>query len=104
MTDSKSLSNTGKVISLIPITGELLGEARLAPLDVAYMNFAREEFSKLAKILLTQILPALGGYDNELACDIARHLDQVRSFSGNFCWRHRQLGASEGEVGKGDLL
>lgn len=92
MTDSKSLSNPGKVISLIPITSEILGEARLEPLDVAYMNFARQECDKLTKILLTQIVPALGGYENEMACDISRHLEQIRSFSGNFCWKHRHLG------------
>ena len=46
------------------------------------------------------MIPAMGGYDNELACDIARHIEQIRTFSGNFCWRHRHLGASHGVVGK----
>ena len=59
-----------------------------------YMNFAREECAKLEKILLTFVIPAMGGYDNELACDIARHIEQIRTFSLNFCWKHRYLGAS----------
>jgi len=33
-------------------------------------------------------------------CDIARHLEQVRIFSRNFCWAHRHLGASYGVVGE----
>jgi hypothetical protein len=36
-----------------------------------------------------------------VASDIARHIEQIRIFSGNFCWRHRHLGASYGVVGKG---
>ena len=76
------------------LEGQILSAATLDAMDVAYLNFAREEHRKLEAILLCQIIPALGGYDNELACDIARHLEQIRSFSGNFCWKHRHLGSS----------
>lgn len=80
--------------SLDALEGQVIPEAILRPMDVAYLNFAREEHRKLESILLLQIIPALGGYSNELACDIARHLEQIRSFSGNFCWKHRHLGNS----------
>lgn len=88
------------VIGAAAVEGEMLREAILAPMDVAYLNFAREEHRKLEAILLTQIIPGLGGYESPLACDIARHLEQIRTFSGNFCWRHRHLGASFGVVGE----
>lgn len=74
------------------IEGEILGEAKLNGLDMAYMNFARAECQKLEVILLRFVVPAMGGYDNKLACDVARHLEQIKSFTGNFCWKHRHLG------------
>ncbi len=80
--------------------GEVLRDAVIDARDMCSMNFAREEHRKLEKILLTLVIPAMGGYDNALACDIARHIEQIRTFSGNFCWKHRHLGASHGEVGK----
>ncbi|WP_236299386.1 hypothetical protein [Pseudomonas proteolytica] len=82
------------------IQGEVLPDAVLDAREMSYMNFAREEHKKLEKILLTLVIPAMGGYENELACDIARHLEQIQSFSGNYCWRHRHLGASHGVVGQ----
>jgi len=83
-----------------PVEGEVLRDAMLDAHDMCSMNFAREECYKLSAILLGKIIPAMGGYSNELACDIARHLEHIQTFSGNFCWRHRHLGASFGEVGK----
>jgi hypothetical protein len=88
------------VIEPITVEGEILREAVLDAYEMCSLNFAREEHRKLEKILLTFVIPAMGGYDNELACDIARHIEQIRTFSGNFCWRHRHLGASHGVVGK----
>ncbi|WP_285410108.1 hypothetical protein [Pseudomonas sp. FR229a] len=88
------------LVDASPIEGEILSEAMIDARDMCSMNFAREEHKKLEKILLTFVIPAMGGYDNELACDIARHIEQIRTFSGNFCWRHRHLGASHGVVGK----
>ena len=86
--------------SVAPLEGEVLPEAVLDARAMCSMNFARDEFSKLEKILLTFVIPAMGGYDNELACDIARHIEQTRIFSRNFCWPHRHLGSSHGVVGK----
>ena len=76
-----------------------MGEAVLDARDMAYMNFAREEHAKLAKILLQLVIPAMGGYSNPVASNIARHLEQIQTFNGNYCWTHRHLGASHGVVG-----
>jgi hypothetical protein len=88
------------VVEPITIEGEILRDAVLDAQEMCSMNFAREEHRKLEKILLTFVIPALGGYGNELACDVARHIEQIRTFSGNFCWRHRHLGAAYGVVGE----
>ncbi|WP_411959279.1 hypothetical protein ACK56M_04955 [Pseudomonas sp. s4] len=86
--------------SAAPLEGEVLSEAVLDALEMSQMNYAREEHRKLEEILLTFVIPAMGGYENQMARDIARHLEQIQSFSGNYCWRHRHLGASHGVVGK----
>lgn len=83
------------------IEGQVVSQtAVLDGREMCSMNFAREEHDKLSKILLTFVIPAMGGYDNELACDIARHLELIETFSGNYCWRHRHVGVAWGEVGK----
>jgi len=82
------------------VSGELLTDAILDGDAMCSMNFARLEHRRLSEILLQVVIPAMGGYDNEMACDIARHLEQIQTFSGNYCWKHRHLGASHGEVGK----
>lgn len=82
------------------IEGEVLAEAVLSAYEMCSMNFAREEFDKLVRILVPLIDPLMCREENTIACDIARHIEQVRIFSGNFCWRHRHLGASYGVVGK----
>ncbi|WP_426157519.1 hypothetical protein [Pseudomonas sp. TSRC2-2] len=89
------------VIEPLEVLGEVVSEkAVLNGEAMCSMNFAREEMKRLEKILLTFVVPAMGGYDNELACEIARHLEQIRTFSGNFCWKHRHVGSAWGEVGK----
>lgn len=94
------MSTSLTIIDPNEVEGEILREAVIDARDMCSLNFAREEHKKLEKILLTQIIPGLGGYESPLACDIARHLEQIRTFSGNFCWRHRHLGASFGDVGE----
>ena len=86
--------------SVAILEGEVLPEAVLDALEMSQMNYAREEHRKLEEILLTFVIPAMGGYENKMASDIARHLEQIQSFSGNYCWRHRHLGASHGVVGQ----
>ncbi|MBI6947099.1 hypothetical protein [Pseudomonas koreensis] len=88
------------VIDHDAIEGEVLREAVIDARDMSYMNFARIEHAKLSKILLQFVIPAMGGYENQMASDIARHLEQIQTFSGNYCWRHRHLGASHGVVGQ----
>ena len=84
------------------VEGQLLQPATLDAQAMAYMNFAREEHRKLERLVRQLIIPALGGYQNDLAKELDRHLEQTRTFSGNFCWSHRHLGASHGVVGQGD--
>lgn len=82
------------------LEGKVLPEAVLDARDMCSMNFAREEFNKLERILLPLLDPLLCNEENTIAGDVARHLEQIRTFSANFCWKHRHLGASYGVVGK----
>lgn len=84
----------------VTIEGEVLRDAVIDPYEMASMNCAREEFDKLVQILWPLLDPLLCREENGVASDIARHIEQVRIFSRNFCWRHRHLGASYGVVGK----
>jgi hypothetical protein len=84
----------------VTIEGEVLRDAVIDPYEMASMNFARDEFDKLVRILVPLIDPMMCREENGVASDIARHIEQIRIFSGNFCWRHRHMGASFGVVGK----
>ena len=81
--------------SVAALEGEVLTEAVLDARAMCSMNFARDEFNKLYALLY----PMCSSHENRPMCDIARHLEQVRIFSRNFCWAHRHLGASYGVVG-----
>ncbi|HDS1748085.1 hypothetical protein [Pseudomonas sp. M2] len=78
------------------IEGEVLGEAVLDAREMCSMNFARDEFHKLYALLY----PMCSSHEEGPMCDIARHLEQVIIFTGNFMWKHRHLGASHGVVGE----
>ena len=82
------------------IEGEVLRDAALNAQEMCSMNFVREEFDKLVRILVPLIDPMMCREENGVASDIARHIEQIRIFSGNFCWKHRDLGASYGVVEK----
>lgn len=82
--------------SVATLEGEVLSEAVLDARDMCSMNFARDEFHKLYALLY----PMCSSHEEGAMCDIARHLEQVIIFSGNFMWKHRHLGASHGVVGK----
>lgn len=82
------------------INGEVLSEAALGAEQMCSMNFARDEFEKLEQILMPLIAPLLRREKTSVASDIARHIELIRIFSANFCWRHRHLGASHGVVGQ----
>ncbi len=77
------------------VDGELVPAAIIPDWEMSYMNFARSEFDSLEHLVCQLIIPALGSNQHPVAQDIYRHLEQVRTFSGNFCWRHRHLGASQ---------
>lgn len=81
-------------LDVITVTGELVLDVTLVALHMAQMNFAREEYERLERIILQQIVPALGGRAAPISEDLCRHLEQVRTFSGNFCWQHRSVGAA----------
>jgi hypothetical protein len=82
------------------VEGEVVRDAVLNAQEMCSMNFAREEFDELVRILVPLIDPIMCREEKGVASDIARHIEQIRIFSGNFCWRHRHLGASYGVVGK----
>lgn len=83
------------------LQAEVLQPAVLTPEQMCSMNFARVEFDRLCALLGPLCDQFMLGHDEGPLCDVARHLEQIRIFSGNFCWKHRHLGASAGEVGKG---
>lgn len=85
---------------LTHVPGEPMRAVLLDAQQMCSMNFAREEFDKLSRILQPLLDTMLCRQDEGPACDIARHLEQIRIFSGNFLVRHRDLGASFGVVGK----
>ncbi|MNZ21160.1 hypothetical protein D3C78_382260 [compost metagenome] len=76
------------------LDGELIQEAVIPDREMSYMNFARSEFDSLEHLVRQLIIPALGSDQHPAAKDIYRHLEQVRTFSSNFCWKHRALGAA----------
>lgn len=82
--------------SVATFEGEVLSEAVLDARAMCSMNFARDEFNKLYELLY----PMCSSHTEGPMCDIARHLEQVRIFSRNFCWAHRHLGASYGVIGE----
>jgi hypothetical protein len=82
--------------SVATLEGKVLSEAVLDARAMCSMNFARDEFNKLYELLY----PMCSSHTEGPMCDIARHQEQVRIFSRNFCWAHRHLGASYGVVGE----
>lgn len=82
--------------SVATLEGEVLSEAVLDARVMCSMTFARDEFHKLYALLY----PMCSSHEKGPMCDIARHLEQVIIFSGNFMWKHRHLGASHGVVGE----
>lgn len=82
------------------LEGEVLADAVLAPFEVARMNFARQECEALEQIILSLVIPAIGE-DHPISCDMRRHIEQIVSFSGNFCWHHRHIGRMHDAVSAG---
>lgn len=80
------------------IEGEILDDVLVSPEDMARMNEARAAFKSLKSILLSQVVPALGGWENPLATEIERHIEMVTFRSHNFLWPHRHAGAAHDAV------
>ncbi|MCY1445618.1 hypothetical protein D9M71_621430 [compost metagenome] len=77
------------------VEGEIVPpEATLTSWEMSDMNRAREAFDCLESLLLRDLLPALGGYQNPVCKDFARHLEVVRMASHNFWWKHHAVGAA----------
>lgn len=76
------------------VEGEILSDAFVSPEDMARMNEARAAFKELKTILLAQVVPALGGWENPLAVEIESRIEKISFRSQNFLWPHRNLGAA----------
>lgn len=99
--------HTRTQIACTSLEGEILSDAVLDAREMAYMNFARAEFSALENLILGEIIPAFpaeGGDEHPLVVDLRRHIEQVITFSGNFCWRHRYLGQMHDAVNVGGAV
>lgn len=83
-----------RALSVAGIQGEVLADATLTATQMAQMNFAREEYKKLFTLLDKVVLPAMGDRTLPVCQDVRRHLEQIHSFSGGFCYSHRHLGIS----------
>ena len=83
--------------SIVTLEGEVLSKAVIDARDMCSMNSASDEFHKLYALLY----PMCSSHEEGPMCDIARHLEQIIIFSGNFLWRHRHLGASHREINFG---
>lgn len=80
------------------IEGEFLRDTVLSPEDMSRMNEARAVFNELRSILLSQVVPALGGWTNPVASEIESRLEAVTFASRNFLWPHRHAGAAHNAV------
>ncbi len=80
------------------LEGELLDDAALSSEDMARMNEARAAFRELKAILMLQVIPALGGFENPLATEIERRIEMVTFRSRNFLFPHRHAGAAHDAI------
>lgn len=76
------------------VEGEVLSDVFVSPEDIAGMNKARAAFGELRSILLAQVVPALGGWDNPLAIEIECRIESVIFGTRNFLYPHRHAGAA----------
>jgi hypothetical protein len=83
------------------IEGDVLGDVTVTPEGMAQMNEARVAFRELKSILLAQVVPALGGWNNPIATEIESRIETVLFGSRNFLWPHRYVGASHDAMNVG---
>lgn len=84
--------------ALVVIEGEVVSDVFVSPEGMAQMNEARVAFGELKSILLAQVVPALGGWNNPLATEIESRLETVVFGSRNFLWPHRHAGAAHDAI------
>lgn len=87
--------------ALFLLEGEVLRDVLVSPEDMARMNEARATFKELRAILMGQIIPALGGFNNPIATEIEVRVESIILKSGNFLWRYRYIGAAHTAMSTG---
>ncbi|WP_447651581.1 hypothetical protein [Pseudomonas abietaniphila] len=83
------------------IEGELLSTVVMSTQDMARMNEARSVFNELRSILLSQVVPALGGWGNPMATELESRLEAITFATGNFLWKARHAGAAHDAINVG---
>lgn len=68
---------------------------------MARMNDARATFKELRSILMFQVIPELGGFNNPIASELERRLESIIFDSDNFLYPHRYSGAVPAAVSVG---
>lgn len=80
------------------LEGELLDDSVLSAEDMARMNEASAAFRELKSILMLQVIPALGGFENPLTTEIELRIEMVTFRSRNFLFPHRHAGAAHDAI------
>jgi hypothetical protein len=84
--------------ALFELEGQVMQEVAVTSEEMARMNEARAVFNELRSILLSQVVPALGGWTNPMATEIESRLEAVTFASRNFLWPHRHAGAAHDAI------
>ena len=92
------MSTSLTVIDLDVIEGEILREVVVTSEDMSRMNEARAVFNELRSILLSQVVPAFGGWTNPIATELESRLEAITFATGNFLWKQRHAGAAHDAV------
>ncbi len=71
----------------------VLRPALLADFEIHHQNQARDDFSKLERIITNLIIPAVG-QQHPISKNLYAHMENVRMGTQNFCWQHRHWGYS----------
>lgn len=72
-------------LTTVLIEGDVLRDAFLNAQEMCSMNFVRDGFDRLVRILIPLIDPMMCREESGVASDIARYLEQIRIFSCYFC-------------------
>lgn len=92
------MSTSLSIIDPDVIEGEILLDVLVSPTEMSRMNEARAVFNELRSILLSQVVPALGGWTNPMATELESRLEAITFATGNFLWKQRHAGAAHDAV------